>query len=224
MSKPWEVRTQLGERQISLVDMGDDFDVLLEELGYDQIDALGYSLGGGVAFRLAVQHPERVRRLVLVSAGFSRDGFYPEMLPQQAQVRAEMAEAMKSTPMYQSYVAVAPDLSEFPRLLDNMGALMRQPYDWSEDVNKLRMPVMVVFGDSDMYRLEHIVEFYKLLGGGQRDAGWQREHMSQNRLAIIPDVTHYETFMARQLVPTVLPFLNGQSGVGSWAAEVEGAN
>ena len=41
-------------------------------------------MGGGVAFQLAVQHPEAVRRLVLVSAGYAQDGFYPEMLPQQA--------------------------------------------------------------------------------------------------------------------------------------------
>ena len=63
---------------------------------------------------------------------------------------------------------------------------MRQPYDFSEDVKTLRMPVMLVYGDSDMFRPEHIVEFYRLLGGGLRDAGWQRETMSQNRLATNP--------------------------------------
>ncbi|HEX6924679.1 MAG TPA: alpha/beta hydrolase [Longimicrobiaceae bacterium] len=217
-------RTPLGEREISLVDMGDDLAVLLEELGYQQVDVLGYSMGGGVAFRLSVQHPERVRHLVLVSAGFSRDGFFPEMIPQQEQVGAEMVEAMKGTPMYQSYVSVAPKPDEFPRLLDNMGALMRQPYDWSAEVKSLRMPVMLVFGDSDMYRPEHMVEFYKLLGGGHRDAGWQRENMSQNRLAILPGLTHYEIFMAPQLVTTVLPFLNGETGALTWTGQGNAAN
>ncbi len=64
--------------------MGDDMAVVLKKLGYPQVDVMGYSMGGGVAFRLAAQHPERVRRLVLVSAGFAQDGFYPEMLPMQA--------------------------------------------------------------------------------------------------------------------------------------------
>jgi hypothetical protein len=64
---------------------------------------------------------------------------------------------------------------------------MRGSYDWSADVAKLKGPVMLVYGDSDMFKPEHIVKFYQLLGGGLKDAGWQREHMSKNRLAIIPD-------------------------------------
>jgi pimeloyl-ACP methyl ester carboxylesterase len=117
--------------------------------------AFGYSMGAGVAFRLAVQHPQTVRRLVLASAGFAQDGFYPEMLPMQAQVGAAMADAMKETPMYKSYMAVAPQPEDFPKLLDRMGALMRTPYNWAEDVKTLKMPVMLVYGDSDMYRPEH---------------------------------------------------------------------
>jgi pimeloyl-ACP methyl ester carboxylesterase len=215
-------RTQLGDRPINLLDIGDDLAVILDELGYEQVDVLGYSFGGGAAFRLAVQHPDMVRRLVIVSAGFAQDAFFPEMLPMQAAVGAGMAEMMKDTPMYQSYAAVAPDVSEFPKLLDAMGALMRQPFNWAEDVKTLKMPVMLVYGDSDMIRPEHIVEFYQLLGGGLKDAGWMREHMSQNRLAILPDLTHYETFASPKLAPTVLPFLNGESGTKSWADQVQG--
>ena len=85
-------------------------------------------------------------------------------------------------------------------------------YNWADEVRTLKGPVLLVYGDSDMFRPEHIVEFYHLLGGGLKDAGWQREHMSQNRLAILPDVTHYEMAAAPALVPTVLPFLNGKTG------------
>jgi pimeloyl-ACP methyl ester carboxylesterase len=192
---PGHGRTTLGDRPIRLADIGDDVSVLLGRLGYGQVDALGYSFGGGVAFRLAAQHPELVRRLVLVSAGFASDGFYAEMLPQQAQMSGAMADTMKGTPMYQSY--------------------------FSEDVKGLRMPVMLVYGDSDMFRPEHIVEFYKLLGGGLRDAGWMRENMSQNRLAVLPGLTHYETGAAPAMVRAVLPFLNGESGAASWSEQVE---
>src|SRR5258708_5304204 len=213
-------RTELGERPISLVDMGDDMALILKQLGAGPADVLGYSLGGGVAFRLAVQHPAMVRRLALVSAGFAQDGFYPEMLPMQAQVGGAMAGHMKDTPMYKSYMAVAPKPQDFPRLLDRMGEYMRKPYDWSEDVKKLQMPVMLVYGDSDMYRPEHIVRFYQLLGGGLKDAGWQREHMSRNRLAILPDRTHYDMCLGRALVPSGGRFRDGKSSKATWAEQV----
>lgn len=215
-------RTALGKRQIDLVDMGDDMAEVVRKLGHEKVDVLGYSLGGGVAFRFAAQHPERVRRLAIASAGFAQKGFHPEMLPQQAAVGAAMAEQMKGTPMYESYVKIAPKPADFPQLLDQMGAWMRQPYDWSADVKKLTMPVMLVFADSDMYRPEHIVAFYQLLGGGLKDAGWNREHMSQNRLAILPDLTHYDMFLSPEFARTVRPFLDGKSGSKSWADQVKG--
>jgi pimeloyl-ACP methyl ester carboxylesterase len=213
-------RTALGTREINLLDMGDDMAEILTQLGHEKVDVLGYSLGAGVALRFAVQHGPRVRRLVLASVGYAQDGFYPEMLPMQAQVGAAMAPMMKGTPMYQSYVAVAPHPEEFPKLLDQMGAWMRKPFDWAEDVRKLSMPVMLIYGDSDMFRLEHVVEFYQLLGGGLKDAGWMREHMSSNRLAILPDVTHYEVFLSPALAHSALPFLDGKSGAKSWAEQV----
>ena len=214
-------RTTLGDRPIDLKDIGNDLAVVLDRLGYKQVDVAGYSFGGGAGLRLAIQHPTRVRRLVVASAPYAQNGFFPEMLPQQAAVSAAIAEQMKETPMYKSYVAVAPDPKDFPRLLDRMGELMRRPYDWSEDVKKLSMPVMLVYGDADMVRPEHIVQFYQLLGGGLKDAGWQREHMSRNRLAIIPDVTHYEMFLSPDFPRTILPFLDGKSGPKSWADHVK---
>ena len=195
--------------------MADDLAVVLQKIGYQQVDLMGYSMGAAVAFRLAVQHPALVRRLVLVSAAFAQDGFYPEMLPQQAAVGAAMADQMKQTPIYQSYARVAPKPEDFPRLLDRMGEWMRTPYDWTGDLKKLSMPVMLVWGDSDMMRPEHMMKAYQALGGGLRDAGWQRENMSRNRLAILPNVTHYEMAISPALVPTVLPFLNGNNNAPS---------
>jgi pimeloyl-ACP methyl ester carboxylesterase len=213
-------RTPLGTRPIRLQAMGADMASILGKLGYGAVDVLGYSMGAGVAFQLAVQHPERVRRLALVSAGYAKDGFYPEMIEAQAQISGQMAEFMKDTPMYKSYMAVAPNPNDFPRLLDAMGEFIRIPYDWSADVARLTMPVMLVYGDSDMFRPEHVVKFYQLLGGGLRDAGWQREHMSRNRLAILPGQTHYDVFLAPELAATVLPFLNGESRSTNWADQV----
>ncbi len=215
-------RTELGSRKIDLIDIGNDVAAVLDHLGYKQVDVLGYSFGGGVGFRLAVQHPEKIRRLAIVSAGFSDKGFFDDIRAQQNGLTAEAFPMMKETPMYQSYAAVAPKPEDFPRLLQAMGDLMRGHYDYAEDVKKITAPTMIVFGDGDMYKPEHIVEFYKLLGGGLRDAGWQRENLSKNRLAIIPDQTHYDIFFSPKLVATTLPFLDGVSGSKSWE-QVESA-
>jgi pimeloyl-ACP methyl ester carboxylesterase len=215
-------RTELGTRKISLPDLGDDMAALVKGLGYDKVEVLGYSFGGGVGFRFAVQHPDMVRRIAIVSAGYSDEGFYPEIRAQQVQLNAGFADFMKETPMYKSYVAVAPKPEDFPRLLQAMGDLMREHYDYSPDVAKLTMPTMLVFGDSDMYRPEHIVKFYQLLGGGLRDAGWQRENISRNRLAIIPNRTHYDIFFSPAIVSTTLPFLDGEDKPKSWEDVVAG--
>ncbi|TKR29544.1 alpha/beta hydrolase [Luteimonas gilva] len=214
-------RTALGERPFKLESMGDDMAALVAKLGRKQVDVLGYSMGGGVAFRMAAQHPQSVRRLAMVSTPFSDDGFYPGIRAQQNQVGAAMAPMMEQTPMYQTYAAVAPNKGEFPRLLDTVGNYMKQHYDWSADVAKLTMPTMLVYGDGDMFRPEHEIKFYQLLGGGLQDAGWQRETLSKNRLAILPDVTHYDIFAAPRLIPTVLPFLDGKSDAKSWAEQTE---
>jgi len=203
-------RTALGDRPIDYLAMADDLAEVLAQLGYRTVDALGYSMGGGVALRLAIQHPDLVRRLVLVSTPYAQNGFFPEMLPQHAALGASMAPMMKQTPLYGAYAAVAPKPEDFPRLLDRMGEWMRTSYDWTDEVKTLRGPVMLVYGDADMFRPEHIVRFYQLLGGALRDAGWQREHMSRNRLAVLPNVTHYEMAASPALVPTVLPFLDGE--------------
>jgi len=212
-------RTTLGSRPIRCEAIADDLERLLGQLGRAQVDVLGYSFGGCVALRLAVQHPERVRRLVLVSTVYADDGWYADMRVQQKQMGATMAPTLAGTLIGKTYQAVSPKPDDFPRLLDGMGDFMRTKYDWSADVPKLKMPVMLVFGDADMIRPEHQVKFYQLLGGGLRDAGWNHENMPKNRLAVLPAMTHYDMFASSRAAEAALPFLNGQMGGGKGAAE-----
>ncbi|RDZ27241.1 alpha/beta fold hydrolase [Lysobacter silvisoli] len=213
-------RTPLGQRPFSCQAIGDDLAALTRSLGHKQVDVMGYSLGGCVALRMAIQHPQQVRRLVLVSAGYSDDGFYPGIRAQQNGLTGAIAPMMKDTPMFRTYEAIAPDASEFPRLLDTLGEFMRAHYDWSAEIKQLKGPVMLVYGDGDMFKPEHMVRFYQLLGGGLQDAGWGRETLSPNRLAILPDLTHYDIFASPRLAATALPFLDGRSDAKSWAEQV----
>ena len=107
--------------------MADDIAALIDHLGLDKPDVVGYSLGGGVAFWLAVRYPERVRPAGHASRrNIRRDAIYPEMLAQQGQVGAAAAEFMKDTPMYQLYQRVAPRPEDFPRLLGKIGESMAE--------------------------------------------------------------------------------------------------
>lgn len=203
--------TPLGDRPYKLETQGDDMAELVKQLGHPQVDVLGYSLGGGIALRMAIQKPQSVRRLALVSVPYSDDAFYPEIKAQQAYVNADAVPMMKDTPMYKTYLANAPKPEDFPKLLDTVGNYMKQKYEWSAEVKAIQVPVMLVYGDSDMFQPEHAIKFYQLLGGGLKDAGWQRENMSKHRLAIIPDATHYDVTDSPLFVPTLLPFLAGKT-------------
>ena len=202
-------RTADIDRPIDIRLMADDIAALIDHLGIEKPDVVGYSLGGGVALQIAVRHPEKVRRLVLVSANIWRDAIPPEMLAQQGQVNAASAEFMKDTPMYQLYQRVAPRPQDFPRLLDKIGASMAKDFDFSEDVRGLRMPTLLVAADADMAPPSHYVEVFKLLDGGLRDGGWMGEGRPKggHALAILPGLTHYTIGAAPLLAAVTLAFL-----------------
>lgn len=201
-------RTAIGDRTLSLEGMGKDVAELIKHLGLEKADVMGYSMGGGAALQVAIQHPERVRKLVVVSAPHKRAGWFPEMQTGMASVSSAGAEEGKQSPMYQLYSQVAPRLEDWPRLLDQVGTMLGKDYDWTNEIAAFKMPVMIVVGDADGIRPSSTVEFFELLGGGQRDAGWDGSGMSNARLAILPGVTHYNIFDTPALVAAVTPFLD----------------
>jgi pimeloyl-ACP methyl ester carboxylesterase len=201
-------RTADVERPLSLESMADDVAALIEHLGFERADVMGYSLGGGVALQSAIRHPEVVRKLVLVSTPFRREGWYPEVLEGMAQMGPEAAEPMKATPMYQLYAGVAPRPEEWPVLLTKLGRLLAQDYDYSEEVAAIEAPTMIVVGDADSVRTAHAVEFFELLGGGKADTGWDGLGRPNARLAVLPATTHYDIFSSPGLASAVTPFLD----------------
>jgi pimeloyl-ACP methyl ester carboxylesterase len=196
------------DRPLSMDAMAEDVAGLLNYLHIAKADVMGYSMGGAVGLRLSLQHPEVVRRLVLVSTAFSRDGWYPEVQAGMSQIGPAAAEPMKQTPMYQLYASTAPRPDDWPVLLTKMGELLRKQYDWSKDVSTLRVPTLLVFGDADAVRTAHAVHCFELLGGGLKDGGWDGSGVSRARLAILPGLTHYNIFSSPALVSAVVPFLD----------------
>jgi pimeloyl-ACP methyl ester carboxylesterase len=191
--------------------MADDIAALLDHLGLEQADVMGYSLGGKVALRLAIQHPARVRRLVLVSVAFRRDGSHPEVLAAMDQMSAAAAEPMMQSPLYAQYERLAPRVEDWPVLIGKIAEALKVDFDWGADIAKITAQTLLVYADADSVRPAHITEFFGLLGGGLRDAGWDYAAQPSNQLAILPGRTHYDVYLSPALPPIVVGFLDAPS-------------
>jgi pimeloyl-ACP methyl ester carboxylesterase len=201
-------RTADIDRAITSEAMGDDVAGVMKYLAVLKADVMGYSLGAGTALQLTFRHPEMVRKLVVVSTPFKRDGWYPEIRAAMSQMGPDTAEMMKSSPLYQTYSKVAPRPQDWTVLVTKVSDSLKKDYDWSANVAAIKIPVMLVFGDNDAISPPHAAEFFALLGGGKKDAGWDGSGMSTSRLAILPGATHYNITSSPALVPTVVPFLD----------------
>ncbi len=200
-------RTADINRPLRYEAMADDIAALMKYLGINKADIMGYSLGGGVALRTAIQHPDLIGKLVVVSAVFKRDGWYPEIRAAMVQTRPEKIEQMKQSPMYQSYARIAPRPEDWSVLFTKLGELLGRDYDWSKEVASIKAPTLLVFGDADAISPAHAAQFFELLGGGKRDGGWDGSGVSTARLAILPGRTHYNVFASPALATDAAQFL-----------------
>jgi pimeloyl-ACP methyl ester carboxylesterase len=191
------------DRPLSFEAMADDIAGLMKYLGIGKADVMGYSLGGGVALQTVIRHPELVGKLVVVSAPCKHDGFYPEVLAAMAQMGPAAGERMKETPLYKVYPNV-----NWVRLFTKLGDLLTKDYDWSKEVAAIKAPTIIIYADADAVRPTHIVEFFGLLGGGHKDAGFDGSGRPVAQLAILPGLTHYNIGSSLALATAVNPFLD----------------
>lgn len=207
------------DRPLALATLGDDVAAIIDTLRLGPTDVIGYSFGADAALRAAIQHPEKVRRLVVLSTACAYEGWYPEAQQGMASVNASLAEALKDTPTGK-FAKEWPEPRRFPQFLDKMGRMLGESYDWSKEVSKLPMPVMLVYADHDSVSQRHIADFFARLGGGISEPGWQNTKFTRARLAVIPGYSHYNLMTSSELPPIVERFLATESmtNPGSGAA------
>ena len=195
-------RTADTDRPMSFATMGDDIAALLNYLEIPRADLVGHSFGGASAIRAGIRHSDKVRRLVVISSPYARSGWYPEAQKGMSQISASMAENMMQTPTGK-LSKQWPEPQRFPHFLDKMGKMMTEDYDWSAEIAKLVIPVLLVFADNDSVSQKHIAEFFALLGGGVKEPGWLNTQLSKSRLAVVPGYSHYN-FIASAEVPQIV--------------------
>jgi pimeloyl-ACP methyl ester carboxylesterase len=201
-------RSPAANRPMNFEAMADDIAELIRQLEVGPADVLGFSLGGAIALRLGIQHPDAVRKLVLVSTVVRRSAWYPEGVANFDSMGPHTAEFMRQTPLYAAYAAIAPNPDDFQTLVNELTTALKTDYDWTAEARTLAVPTMIVSGDADALPPRSAVEFFELLGGGQRDASWDRSGMTKHRLAILPGVTHYDINVHPSLPAAVTPFLD----------------
>ncbi|MGH7669378.1 MAG: alpha/beta fold hydrolase [Gemmatimonadaceae bacterium] len=199
-------RTPDTNRPLRCETMGDDMAALIGHLHLGKADVMGYSLGSDVALQTAIRHPDVVDRLVLVSGTMRQDGSYPEVVAAFKQLEANAAilgGSVQASPLGHAY----PDV-DWTNLFRKVGDLTKRNFDWSADVAKVQARTLLVFADADSVRPEHMVEFWKALGGGRRDAGLDGSLRPANQLAIVPNTTHY-TIPVDPMLPEIVERLLG---------------
>lgn len=201
-------RTKDIDRPLRFEFMADDIAALMAHLGIEKADVMGYSLGGGVAMQLAIRHPDAVDRLVVLSEAMKRSGYYPEVIAAFDQMEA-MAPQIGANVAQSPLAELHPDV-DWVQLFTKMGDLLKRDYDWSEEFAAISSPTMLVFADADAQTPEYIMEAWRLLGGGQRDAGLDGSSRPQARLAIVPGTTHYNLVATPVAAELVAPFLDAE--------------
>lgn len=193
-------RTADIDREFSYENLADDVAALLDHLKIPSADLIGYSMGGGVAMQCAIRHPEKVRKVVSISARFRQDGFVREGLDAISKLAPEL---FAGSPIEAEYKKLSPTPDEFPNFVKRVIAMALKPFDFGADKLKAtKAPMFFIHGDADGVRLEHIAEMFRLKG---EEIYGDLRPRSASRLAVLPNTTHV-TLMER--MPVIVPMVN----------------
>jgi pimeloyl-ACP methyl ester carboxylesterase len=192
------------DRPLTYEQMANDTIALLSHLGIEQADFFGYSIGGGIAMQIAIEHPSLMRKLVVATPISRASGFQPGVL---AGMEALQPEHLAGSPFQEEYARTAPNPQDWPRLVAKTKQLDREFVDWSrEAIASIKAPTLLIAGDSDIVRPEHVVELFRLLGGG---VPGDNVGLPQSQLAVLPGTTHITLVdRAEWLVSMITGFLD----------------
>ena len=182
-------RTSDRDTPITYEGMADDIAALLDTLGVEKAALFGYSMGGGVAIRVAMQHPEKVSRLVVASASIAYEA-YPEDFYDM--IEGFTADMMLQTPFAAVHIELGKSEAEFVTLFEKLRALDLDRFTWDEaEFAKIAVPSLLIFGDADVVNIDHIAKMHRLLGG---ITNGDNNGLPKTQLLVLPGTSHINVF------------------------------
>jgi pimeloyl-ACP methyl ester carboxylesterase len=138
----------------------DDVAVLLKYLKIENADFIGFSNGGNTTMQIAIRYPNLVRKIILGSTFYKRDGLYPQFWESLSHSTIkDMPQLLKD-----AYEKVAPDFKDLSKMYEKDKKRMIEFKDWkAEDIHSINAPALIIINDEDVVRPEHAVEMYRLL-------------------------------------------------------------
>ena len=202
-------RTADTSRTMSYEQFGDDAAALLHALEIEHADVMGYSQGGGVALQLALRHPQLVSKLIVLSATYRQDGWYPSVLRGLGDLSADF---FTDTPVGEAFRQHTADPEAFDAYIQKMKVLGIEDQNISDaQMRSIQAKTMVIVGDADAVRPEHALAMFKLRGGGDEEAAATGaiSTVPKARLVVLPATSHVSiSGTVTVLEPMITAFLD----------------
>jgi pimeloyl-ACP methyl ester carboxylesterase len=193
-----------SDRKLDMAALASDVEGVMNYLKVDSADVAGFSMGGSVAYQLAIQSPKRVRKLVIISSTYKTSGWLPDG---KAALKDLKPDFLDNTPLQALYDSIAPDKTKWRKFIQQMIDFIGTSFDCGDsNIAKMTMPVLLISGDNDGLDKIELMKTYQLLGGGVfADMG----SMPKSQLAVIPSQGHVSVVMQTKAILNYLDnFLN----------------
>jgi pimeloyl-ACP methyl ester carboxylesterase len=142
----------------------DDVAGLLDYLNIDKANFLGFSNGGTATLHIAIRHPDRVNKIVVVSANYKREGMMPGFF--EGMQHATLNDM--PGPLKEAFLKVTPDKNKLQVMFEKDKERMLNFKDMEDSaLCSIKAPTLLMVGDQDVMTVEHVLKMSRLIPGAK---------------------------------------------------------
>lgn len=187
-------RTTDSAKPISNRLMAEDFIKLMDRLKITSAYVVGWSDGGCTGLTMAYDHPERVKKLVVIGANFDSTGLQDDTIEL---FRNLTPDTFPFPFLHNTYNRIAPDPAHWPVFFEKIKKNMLASILTINQLKQIQCPTLVMVGDHDVIKMSHTVDLFEALPRGQ--------------LMVVPNASHMVPWEKPEIVnPAIITFLAGE--------------